>query len=79
MCRNAEVVTIKVKSIVYAGKAPVYNMEVEKTHNFVVGGGFVAHNCYDEARYLFQMNPIPRREAEQKPVKAFSPYEKAGR
>lgn len=34
---------------------------------------------YDEARYLFQMNPIPRREAEQKPVKAFSPYEKAGR
>ena len=35
---------MKVKSITYAGKADVYNMEVEDTHNFVIQGGVISHN-----------------------------------
>ena len=35
---------MRVKSIEYAGKADVYNMEVEDTHDFVVNGGTVVHN-----------------------------------
>lgn len=59
---------MKVKRIIYAGKADVYNMEVEDTHNYVVNGGFVAHNCYDECRYVLMESPIsPRKPAEMKP------------
>lgn len=57
---------MKIKRITYAGKADVYNMEVEGTHNYVVNGGFVAHNCYDECRYVLMENPISPRM----PVKA---------
>lgn len=55
---------MKVKSVRYAGKADVYNMEVEGTHDFVVKGGIVAHNCADEWRYICMSRPItPMREA----------------
>ena len=52
---------MKVKAIEYAGKADVYNMEVEDTHNFVVNGGTVVHNCYDEWRYVCMARPIAPR------------------
>ena len=54
---------MKVKSIEYAGKADVYNMEVEDTHNFVVNGGTVVHNCYDEWRYVCMARPIAPRQS----------------
>ena len=54
---------MKVKSIEYAGKADVYNMEVEDTHNFVVNGGAVVHNCYDEWRYVCMARPIAPRKS----------------
>lgn len=41
---------VKIKKIEYAGKADVYNMSVEKHHNFLINGGFVTHNC-DALRY----------------------------
>jgi hypothetical protein len=50
--------TIKVKSVTYAGKADVFNMEVEDTHNFVIQGGVIAHNCPDEIRYMCMSRPI---------------------
>ena len=49
---------MKVKSITYSGKADVYNMEVEDTHNFVIEGGVIAHNCADATRYFFMSRPI---------------------
>lgn len=52
---------IKVKSITYAGKADVFNMEVEDTHNFVIQGGVIAHNCADEVRYFCMSRPIKAR------------------
>ena len=55
---------MKVKSITYAGKADVYNMEVEDTHNFVIQGGVISHNCADEWRYFCMARPIkPRMSA----------------
>lgn len=54
---------IKVKSITYAGKADVFNMEVEDTHNFVIQGGVIAHNCADEVRYFCMSRPIKPRIA----------------
>ena len=46
------------------GKQPVYNMEVQDHHNFLVQGGLVVHNCIDAVRYglendmLLAMPPI---------------------
>ena len=58
---------MKVKAIEYAGKADVYNMEVEDTHNFVVNSGTVVHNCYDEWRYVCMSRPIAPREHHSEP------------
>ena len=52
---------MKVKRITYAGKADVYNMEVEDTHNFIIQGGVISHNCADETRYFCMANPVPAR------------------
>lgn len=49
---------MKVKSVRYLGKADVYNMEVDDTHDFVIQGGVISHNCADEARYLCMSRPI---------------------
>ena len=49
---------MKVKAITPAGKADVYNMEVEGTHDFVLSNGVVAHNCYDETRYFLMSRPV---------------------
>lgn len=54
---------LKVKSVTPAGKADVFNMEVEDTHDFVIQGGVISHNCADEVRYLCMSRPI-------KPIKA---------
>lgn len=54
---------MKVKRVYRAGTADVYNMEVEDTHDFVIQGGVVAHNCADETRYFCMMRPIKPRMA----------------
>lgn len=54
---------MKVKSVTYAGKADVYNLEVEDTHSFVIQGGVVSHNCADEVRYFCMSRPIKPRVA----------------
>ena len=59
---------MKVKSVSYAGKADVFNMEVEDTHNFVIQGGVISHNCADMWRYVLMARPIqPRAKAERDP------------
>ena len=52
---------MKIKSISPAGKADVFNMEVDDTHNFVIQGGVIAHNCADSIRYFCMMRPIAAR------------------
>lgn len=60
---------MKIKSVSYAGKMDVYNMEVDDTHDFVVQGGIISHNCADEARYFCMSRPVkPLRPVEQKPI-----------
>lgn len=49
---------MRVKSVTYAGKADVFNMEVEDTHSFVIQGGVISHNCADEVRYMCMSRPI---------------------
>lgn len=39
------------KKITYVGKENVYNMEVEKYHNFSINKGLIVHNCLDSLRY----------------------------
>lgn len=61
---------MKVKRIIPAGTADVYNMEVDGTHDFAVESGVIVHNCYDESRYVLMKNPIAprlRQKAEPKP------------
>ena len=41
---------MKIKRVERAGHADVYNMEVEETHDFVIQGGVISHNCADETR-----------------------------
>jgi hypothetical protein len=42
---------VKVKSVKPVGTADVYNMEVDKHHNFSINGGIIVHNCYDGLTY----------------------------
>jgi hypothetical protein len=60
---------MKVKSVRYVGKADVYNMNVVDTHDFVIQGGVIAHNC-DSLRYFCMMRPIAPRviKEEKKPM-----------
>jgi hypothetical protein len=46
--------TARVESVTYVGLKPVYNMEVEAAHCFIVQGGFVVHNC----RYGLASRPL---------------------
>lgn len=55
-----------IKAIRPAGRADVYNMEVEDTHDFVIQGGVISHNCADEVRYMCMARPIKPIEAEEK-------------
>lgn len=48
---------VKIKSIKYIGKEPVYNMEVDKHHNFSINFGLIVHNCYDCLGYLLISSP----------------------
>ena len=60
---------MRVRRIIQAGRADVYNMEVEGTHDFVIQGGIVVHNCADEARYFCMARPIkPRVNVKAEPV-----------
>ena len=52
---------MRIKSITLAGKADVFNMEVDDTHDFVIQGGVVAHKCPDETRYFCMSRPIKPR------------------
>ena len=65
---------MKVAKIEYAGKASVFNMEVEGTHSFIVNGGIVSHNCYDETRYFLMSRPIAPIEKKKRPAPFFDPY-----
>lgn len=46
---------VKIKSITIDGEEDVYNLEVEKYHNFSVNGGLIIHNC-DALRYSIYSN-----------------------
>jgi hypothetical protein len=60
--------SMRIKAIRRAGRADVFNMEVEDTHDFVIQGGVISHNCADETRYLCMMNPMkPVRVKERRP------------
>ena len=60
---------MKVARVEPIGRADVYNMEVEDTHDFVIQGGVVAHNCADEVRYACMSRPIaPRKKVDHKPL-----------
>lgn len=56
---------MKIARIEEVGKADVYNMEVETTHDFAVNNGVIVHNCYDEQRYAFMDYPIAPRANEK--------------
>lgn len=66
---------MKIKSIRYAGKMDVYNMEVEDTHDFVIQGGVISHNCADEWRYMCMARPIKPIAVEQKQPVLFDPLD----
>lgn len=49
---GAPVFYVGIKEIRPCGKQPVYNMEVDKYHNFSVNDGIIVHNCMDAVRYF---------------------------
>ena len=64
---------MKVKSVTAAGKSDVYNMEVDDTHNFVIQGGAIAHNCADEWRYMLMSRPIEPQPVREKQPAVYDP------
>jgi hypothetical protein len=51
---------IRVKSVRLVGREDVYNMEVEKHHNFAVNDGLIVHNCIDALRYCLEHESTAR-------------------
>ena len=49
---------MKIRTIRRAGRADVFNMEVEDTHDFVIQGGVISHNGADEWRYMCMSRPV---------------------
>lgn len=45
---------VRVKAVRRRSAEPVYNMEVERIHNFAVNGGLIVHNCIDATRYAME-------------------------
>jgi hypothetical protein len=43
-----------VDSIEYIGREDVYNLEVERYHNFSINGGLIVHNSIDACRYALE-------------------------
>ena len=66
---------MRVRSIVPAGADDVYNMEVDGTHDFVLFNGIVAHNCYDELRYVCMAHPIAPPAPAKAEIHAYSPLD----
>ena len=51
----------------------VYNMEVDRVHNFAIQGGIIVHNCYDSTRYFLMERPISAAEEKIIIPKIYSP------
>ena len=66
---------MKVSKIEYSGKADVFNMEVEDVHSFIVNGGIVSHNCYDETRYFLMARPVAVNDPNRPKRRQFDPLE----
>lgn len=62
---------MRIKSITTAGVADTYNMEVDDTHDYVIAGGVVSHNC----RYVCMENPIAPRKREAPKRREISPLD----
>lgn len=62
---------MKIKSIVPAGEADTYNMEVEDTHDYAIADGVISHNC----RYVCMKNPIAPRKREAPKPKEYNPLD----
>lgn len=48
---------MKIKSIKPCGVEPVYNMTVDKHHNYLIAGGLILKNC-DALRYFCQLRTM---------------------
>jgi hypothetical protein len=57
---------MKIKSIRYAGKTEVFNMEVADTHDYAIENGAIVHNCRYVTMYtkpkIKAPIPIKRRQ-----------------
>ena len=69
---------MKVSKIEYSGKADVFNMEVEDVHSFIVNGGIVSHNCYDETRYFLMARPVKPKIEELEDEYVYDPFRRNG-
>ena len=65
----------RVKAVRRVGSAPVYNMEVADVHDFVIQGGVVAHNCFDEMKYHLMEYPVPPRRPVKPKVPGYNPLD----
>ena len=68
---------MKVVRITPVGRRDVYNMEVNETHDFVIQGGVISHNCADEARYFLMSRPVKPLIKEMHKNVGFDPLDTA--
>ena len=53
-------------------------MEVEDVHSFIVNGGIVSHNCYDETRYFLMARPVKPKIEEPEDEYVYDPFRRNG-
>ena len=54
---SAQLRFVAIKSIKHLGKQDVYNLTVDKHHNYLVNGGIVSKNC-DTDRYALTCSEV---------------------
>ena len=64
---------MRVARIIPIGRRDVYNMEVSETHDFVIQGGVISHNCADESRYFMMSRPVKPLVKEMKTPRGDDP------
>lgn len=70
---------MKVVRITRVGRRDVYNMEVADTHDFVIQGGVISHNCADESRYFLMSRPVKPLIKEMHESAKFDPLDLANK
>lgn len=64
-CAMPGIFGARILGMTKGGRADVFNLHVPGVNNFVINGGIVVHNCYDETVYGLRSRPFMTTEGDR--------------